>query len=110
MFTVGDPLYKKERVDYINNKDKFTIYIKPLTGNNATDDYEIINEKELIVNSAISPNAEELFGKLGVGLSDMYNNYPLAKTKHLNDAINLRAQINTTVSVIDFYITKENKL
>ena len=98
LFTVGDPFYTQTIVDYVAGKSNFKIYIKPLTGTEATDDYKIINEKELIVNSIDAPNADELFGKMCNGLSFMPNNF--AQAKYLNNAITPRA--NASVAATKF--------
>ena len=81
-------------VKYIKSKDKFTIYIKPLTGVLVTERHEVINDKEIVINSIISKDADNLFNSLVIGVSsDMMVNYPLAQIKHFNNANKPRVQI-----------------
>ena len=45
-------------IEYINSKDEFKVYLKPLIADNR---YEIINDKEVVVNSNFIDNGAEFF-------------------------------------------------
>jgi len=63
-FTVG-------LVAYINSKSSFKINVKPLTGDVAAYNYDIINDSELVINSTNATNAGELIDALCAGVDDM---------------------------------------
>jgi len=81
----GNPTYNNKV--YVNSKDKFTICIKPLNGK----DYDIINDKEIIINS----NSVDVIGDFVVftlnAITNMTALYPLAQAKNI-DGLNPTAK------------------
>jgi len=77
MLTLEDSQSSKVR-NYINNKDIFIIHVKPLIGYSDTEEYEVVNEKELIVNSNFAADSGQLIAAVYSGvLSGMIPLYSL---------------------------------
>jgi len=53
---------------YINSKPGFKLIIKPLTG---TQQYQVVNDKELVINSTIASTADDLLSWLFAGVNGM---------------------------------------
>ena len=72
---------------YLDSKDEFKIYVKPLAEPQAPGRrYKIVNDKEIIISNDVI-NAHMLVGAIESALTHIIILYPLANIKQFNNAI-----------------------
>ena len=106
LFTAWDDPYTLLVSNYINSKDEFKVYIKPLIN----DSYEVINDKEIIINSKNANNAIDLIDILYEAVSSANALYPPTEAKasnkekvnQLSNRICLVFQVKSTVDLAVF--------